>query len=335
MGPPPRLDLPGRQASRHAGSIAGASRSALASALGSTLEDDSRFASLARPRRIWAIGAIHAQPDRLDVIHHAIGQRFRPGDRLVYLGNMIGFGDRVVETIDRLLAFRIALLAMPGMIASDIVYLRGQQEEMWQKLLQLHFAPDPRTVLDWMLRQGVAPTLAAYGGNLDAGMAAARGGAVMLGRWTRELRQAVAARPGHEPLFHALRRAAYTGGPAFKEGAANDGAPDAPSDGNGWTGNSRGGGSLLLVSSGIDPRRPLTGQGDAFWWGSAAFAQLEQPYGGFRRLVRGYDPNWSPESPGVDAGPVTVTLDGGCGRGGYLVCACFDSFGEMLDLFQA
>ncbi|WP_345773936.1 hypothetical protein [Azospirillum endophyticum] len=325
---PPRLDLPGRQANRHAGAVVG------------TVEDGSRFASLGRPRRVWAIGAIHAEPERLDVIHQAIGQRFRPGDRLVYLGNMIGFGASVVETVDRLLAFRIALLALPGMFASDIVYLRGQQEEMWQKLLQLHFAPDPRTVLDWMLRQGVAPTLAAYGGNQDAGMAAARGGAVMLGRWTRELRQAVAARPGHEALFNALRRAAYTGGQTGKngpgkDGVTNAGAPDGASNDDGWTGSNRGGGSLLLVNSGIDPRRPLTGQGDAFWWGSAAFARLEQPYGGFRRLVRGYDPSWSPESPGVDVGPVTVTLDGGCGRGGYLVCACFDSFGEMLDLFQA
>jgi hypothetical protein len=327
LGLPPRLGLPNRQTNRLAGSSVGA------------VEDGSRFAPLGRPRRVWAIGAIHAQPDRLDLIHRAIGQRFRPGDRLVYLGNMIGFGEQVIETIDRLLAFRIALLAMPGMIASDIVYLRGQQEEMWQKLLQLHFAPDPRTVLDWMLRQGVAPTLAAYGGNLDAGMAAARGGAVMLGRWTRELRQAVAARPGHEQLFNALRRAAYTGGSSPRSGAANGGTPDGTlngaGDGEDWTGSSRGGGSLLLVNSGIDPRRPLTGQGDAFWWGSAGFARLEQPYGGFNRLVRGYDPNWTPESPGVDGGPVTVTLDGGCGRGGYLVCACFDSFGEMLDLFQA
>lgn len=315
MGLPPRLG----HAARHAGTIVAA------------VEDDSRFASLGRPRRVWAIGAIHAQPDRLDVIHHAIAQRFRPGDRLVYLGNMIGFGDRVVETIDRLLAFRIGLLAMPGMIASDIVYLRGQQEEMWQKLQQLHFAPDPRTVLDWMLRQGVAPTLAAYGGNLEAGMAAARGGAVMLGRWTRELRQSMAARPGHEALFNALRRAAYTGGPVGSPIGSldGDGADDGPPGAS-----SRGGGSLLLVSAGIDPRRPLTGQGDAFWWGGAAFARLDRPYGNFRRLVRGYNPLWSPEEPNVDVGPVTVTLDGGCGRGGHLVCACFDSFGEMLDLFQ-
>ncbi|MBP2299917.1 hypothetical protein [Azospirillum picis] len=296
-----------------------------------TAEDDSRFAPLGRPRRVWAVGAIHAQPDRLDVIHHAIGQRFRPGDRLVYLGNMIGHGERVLETIDRLLAFRIALLSMPGMLASDIVYLRGQQEEMWQKLLQLHFAPDPRSVLDWMLHQGVAATLAAYGGAPDAGRAAARGGAVMLGRWTRTLREAVAARPGHEALFNALRRAAYTGSDESGGRAA------------GGRSSSRGGGSLLLVSAGIDPAKPLAIQGDAFWWGSAAFARLEEPYAGFRRLVRGFDPAWTP-GRGVDVGPVTVTLDGGCGRdghsgsghsgSGHLVCACFDSFGEMLDLFQ-
>ena len=316
MGLPPRLGHPARPA----GTIVAA------------VEDDSRFASLGRPRRVWTIGAIHAQPDRLDVIHHAIAQRFRPGDRLVYLGNMIGLGDQVVETIDRLLTFRIALLAMPGMVASDIVYLRGQQEEMWQKLQQLHFAPDPRTVLDWMLRQGVAPTLAAYGGNLEAGMAAARGGAVMLGRWTRELRQSMAAHPGHEALFNALRRAAYTGGPVGSP-VSGDGPDDGPPGPDSRSAGSRGG-SLLLVSAGIDPRRPLPGQGDAFWWGGAAFARLDQPYGGFRRLVRGYNPLWSPEDPSVDIGHVTVTLDGGCGRGGHLVCACLDSFGEMLDLFQ-
>ncbi len=275
---------------------------------------DTRFAVLGRPRRVWAVGAIHAQPDRLDALHHAIAQRFQPGDRLVYLGNMIGHGDRVVDTIDRLLAFRRALLGMRGMLASDVVYLRGAQEEMWQKLLQLHFAPDPRHVLDWMLKQGVGPTLAAYGGVPEAGMAAARGGAVMLGRWTQGLRHAMQARPGHDALFNALRRAAYTG--------HADGG-DTAQDG--------GGGGLLLVSAGIDPARPLGEQGDAFWWGGHGFARLGEPYGAFRRLVRGFDP----ARHGVVAGPVGVTLDGGCGFGGYLVCACLDSSGEVLDLFQA
>ena len=154
----------------------------------------------------------------------------------------------------------------------------------------------------------------------------------MLGRWTRELRQSMAAHPGHEALFNALRRAAYTGGPVGSP-VSGDGPDDGPPGADSRSAGSRGG-SMLLVSAGIDPRRPLTGQGDAFWWGTAAFARLDQPYGAFRRLVRGYNPLWTPEDPSVDVGPVTVTLDGGCGRGGHLVCACLDSFGEMLDLFQ-
>lgn len=270
-----------------------------------------RFIDLGRPRRIWAIGAVHADPDRLDAIHHAVAERFRPGDRLVYLGNMIGRGEWVIETVDRLIAFRSAMLAMPGMVAGDLVYLRGGQEEMWQKLMQLQFAPDPRQVLDWMLRQGVATTLAAYGGSAEAGMAAARGGTVSLGRWTQGLRQAMQSRPGHEALFNSLRRAAYTGGVASTDPATPRG--------------------LLFVSAGIDPARPLTHQGDAFWWGGAGFARLDQPYGGFRRLVRGYDP----AHQGVAAGEITVTLDGGCGFGGTLVCGCFDGSGEVLEMFQA
>lgn len=280
---------------------------------------DSRFAVLGRPRHIWAVGAIHAQPDRLDVLHRAIFQNFRPGDRLVYLGNMIGHGERVGETIDRLLDARRALLSLRGMLASDIVYLRGAQEEMWQKLLQLHFAPDPRQVLEWMLRQGVGPTLAAYGGVPEQGLAAARGGTMMLGRWTRQLRQAVLDRPGHEALFNALRRAAYTGSPDKTDPDKTD--PDR-SDADG--------GGLLLVSAGIEPARPLGEQGDAFWWGGASFARLEEPYGNFRRLVRGFDP----ARRGVVSGPVGLTIDGGCGLGGHLVCARLDSFGEVLDLFQ-
>lgn len=270
-----------------------------------------KFADLGRPRRIWAIGAIHAQPEPLDAIHHAVAQRFHPGDRLIYLGNMIGRGERVLETVDRLLAFRRGLLAMRSMVATDIVYLRGAQEEMWQKLLQLHFAPDPRQVLEWMLRQGVGTTLAAYGGSLEAGLAAARGGAVSLGRWTQALRQTVQAHPGHETLFNSLRRAAYTG---YPQGGAE--------------GEPRG---VLLVSAGLDPARPIGHQGDAFWWGGSAFSRMEEPYGGFRRVVRGYDP----ARQGVAAADFTATLDGGCGFGGHLVCACFDPAGEILEIFQA
>ena len=61
---------------------------------------------------------------------------------------------------------------------------------MWQKMLQLQFAPNPQDVLRWMLAQGVEGTLRAYGGRPEEGMAAAREGAVRLTRWTNGLREA-------------------------------------------------------------------------------------------------------------------------------------------------
>ncbi|WP_448190413.1 hypothetical protein [Azospirillum sp. sgz301742] len=267
-----------------------------------------KFADLGRPRRIWAIGSVHAQLDRLHVIHEAVGSRFRPGDRLVYLGNLVGWGAPVLETVDALLAFRRALLSIPGMYPTDIIYLRGSQEEMWQKLLQLQLAPNPREVLDWMMRQGVAATLAAYGGSPEQGIAAARGGAVALGRWTAALRAAMQARPGHETLFHVVRRAAYTG------------TPDAPEPGG-----------VLFVNAGVDPSRRFGAQGDSFWWAGGGFARLDRPYGGFNRVVRGFDP----ARQGVQVTDFTATLDAGCGSGGPLVCGVFSGTGETLEMFQA
>src|SRR5690242_7169626 len=110
------------------------------------MSENQKFADLGHPRRIWAVGAVHGEVDRLAALHADLIRRFTPGDRLVYTGNMIGRGAAAVETLDELLSFRRALIAMPGMLASDVVYLRGSQEEMWQKLLQLQFAPNPAEV---------------------------------------------------------------------------------------------------------------------------------------------------------------------------------------------
>ena len=263
--------------------------------------DSGKFANLGRPRRIWAIGAIHGEVDRLAVLHEHIAARFRPGDRLVYLGNAIGRGSATGETIDELLEFRRSLLALPGALVTDAVYLRGAQEEMWQKLLQLQFAPNPGDVLSWMLSQGVDQTLSCYGGRIQDGMVAARTGAVQLTRWTNGLREAMRARPGHPNLFAALKRAAMTEG-----------------------------GGVLLVSAGIDVRRPLAAQGDSFWWGSADFHQIDSPYEGFSRIVRGYDGG----AGGVEVGERTVTLDGGCGRGGTLAAGLFEPDGGILDILE-
>ena len=290
-------------------------------------EDPDKFVDLGRPRRIWAIASIHSQPDRLRVVQGQLARRFIAGDRLVYLGNMIGWGAETGRTIDALLRFRVSLLARPGVLASDIVYLRGAQEEMWRKLLQLQLAPDPPEVLDWMLRHGLAGTLAGYGGSVEHGVLAARSGPVILGRWTQALRQTMLGQPGHDALFSALRRAAFC-----REGQ-HDGA-DAQKSDTPTSGVQPSGSGALFVSAGLDPRRPLHRQGDNFWWGGAALTKLDTPFGGFARVVRGYDPTHA----GLLQSDYLLSLDGGSScvpdAGIPIVCGCLGPGGEVLDLFQ-
>jgi serine/threonine protein phosphatase 1 len=261
--------------------------------------DSEKFARLGQPRHVWAIGAIHGELDRLAALHDHVGDRFRPGDRLVYLGNIIGHATAIRPLIAEILAFRRGLIARPGMLAEDVVFLRGAQEEMWQKLLQLQFAPNPQDVLRWMLAQGVAGTLAGYGGHVEDGMAAAREGAMRLTRWTNALRDAIRLADGHTAFYSALRRAAFTA-------------------------------DTLFVSAGIDTSRPLAAQGDAFWWAAAGFDAIADPFDGFARLVRGHDP----AGAGVRNGPVAVTLDGGAGRGGTIAAGLFAPGGVLMELFE-
>lgn len=260
-----------------------------------------KFAVLRSARRVWAVGAVHGEAARLERLHVAMGRRLEPCDRIVYLGNMIGRGPASGETLDALLRFRLDVLAQPHSDVDDVIYLRGSQEEMWQKLLQLQFATDPRGVLSWMLDQGVGATLDSYGIKAEDALRSAASGAVALTRWTSELRRAIQARPGHYQIMSALRRAAYT----------NDG-------------------TLLFVNSGLDPTRPLEAQSDSFWWSSGSFHNIGEPYAGFRRILRGFDPSHA----GYVVTDYTITLDGGCGFGGPLIAACLTPQGDIVDRIE-
>jgi serine/threonine protein phosphatase 1 len=266
------------------------------------MKGSERFAALRRASRVWAVASIHGEAQRLAAIHETLETRFAPGDRLVYLGNYLGCGPEIVETMNELLRFRRALIARPHQFVYDIAYLRGSQEEMWQKLQQLQFAVNPREVLDWMLSHGVAATLAAYGGEARQGLAAARDGAVSITRWTNQLRAGVAKWPGHQLLLSSLKRAAYT----------DDGG-------------------LLFVHAGVDASRPLEAQGDALWWGGAGFGEWQARYQGFQRVVRGFDPAHS----GMVRRPFSLSLDGGSGYGGKLIAACLDRGGEVVEWIEA
>jgi hypothetical protein len=261
-----------------------------------------RFAVLRRCRRVWAIAAIHGNAEALGRLHAAIGERLETGDRIVYMGNWLGRGSAIAETVDEMVRFRREVIAAPGFFASDVVFLRGMQEEMWQKCLQLHFAVNPGEVLRWMLDQGLAATLAAYGADPKAGLSVSREGATALARWTTSLRKALDARPGHREVTLAMRRAAY---------------------------DDRG--RMLFVSAGLDLDRPLATQGDALWWGGRGFDKLDRPFESYARVIRGY----SPAHPGASGREFTLTLDGGSGFGGPLLAASLGPDGEILEILES
>jgi serine/threonine protein phosphatase 1 len=260
------------------------------------------LARLGRAGRIWAIGAVHGEAERLRRLHDRIAQRFDDADRIVYLGNYLGHGSAVVATIDEMLDFRRRVLARRRGFACDIVYLRGAQEEMWHKLLQLQFAGNPGEVLAWMVREGIEATVSAYGGELRHGFAATRDGPLTITRWTTTLRNAMNAAPGHTTFFGRLRHAAMTEN-----------------------------GQVLFVHAGVDAGKPLAAQGDAFWWGGGDILELTVPFAGFRRVVRGFDR----EQRGVVEREFAVSLDAGAGRGGPLLAAAIVPDGTVLEVVQA
>ena len=263
---------------------------------------DEKFARLRKGRRIWAVASIHGEAERLGRLHDRIAERFRDGDRIVYLGNYLGRGNAVAATLDELLDFRRRVLARPHSFACDAVFLRGAQEEMWQKLLQLQFAPNPGDVLAWMVREGVEATVVAYGGELQHGFAASRDGPRTITRWTSALRNAMNAAPGHRVLLANLRHAAVSEGDR-----------------------------LLFVHAGVDPSRPLAAQGDAFWWGGRDILELTAPFDGFGRVIRGFDR----QMRGLVEREFAVSLDAGAGRGGPLLAAAFASDGAVLERVEA
>jgi serine/threonine protein phosphatase 1 len=266
---------------------------------------DLRFTALGTPGRIWAISAIHAETDRLMDLHDGLYDRLRPGDRIVYHGNYMGFGRDSAGTVDELLTFRRMALARPGTLPKDFIYLRGGQEEMWQKLLQLQFAPNPAAVLRWMLDNGLSATLCSYGISPHEGLAAANEGVMSLTRWTNRIRELVRRRPGHDIFSMQLRRAAHT-----------DQAAENP---------------LLFVHAGINPAVRLDDQGDSFWWAGSKFSSILLPYEPYKKVIRGFDPAHG----GLHINCVTATIDGGCGFGGNLVCAGFDANGNIFDMIEA
>jgi serine/threonine protein phosphatase 1 len=265
--------------------------------------DRTHFSVLRPAGRIWAVAAVRGDAARLRTVHAGIEGLFRRGDRIIYLGDVVGTGPNIIGAVDEVLRFRRWVLSRPPFAhPDDVVVLRGSQEEMWRNLLQVQFAAAAGDVLRWMETRGVAKTVEAYGGRFSEGIAAARDGATVLGQWTSRLRAAVRAAPGHGSFNAMLMRAAIT------------------TDGG-----------LLFVNTGLDPDRNLPEQGDRFWWDAGGPGRMKKRYAGAELVVRGADP----ERLGVAREPFVLSLDGGSGEDGPLNAVCLSSDGEIIETITA
>ncbi len=261
-----------------------------------------KFGCISAAQRVWAVSCIHGEAKKLGQLHEILAKRWQSGDRLVYLGNYLGHGPDIKGVFDELLRFRIDRLSLPGMVPEDIVFLRGAQEEMLRKLMQIQLASDPKGVFDWMVDHGVEETLKAYGTSEPEARGYLREGILATTRWTGRIRDTIQSHPGHNDILISLRRAAYTSE-----------------------------GELLFVHAGIDPSRPVTEQTDTFWWGSGYFDKIGEPYSGFKRVIRGFDRSHG----GVTETAHTISLDSGCGFDGPLTAACITLDGEIDDLITS
>lgn len=264
------------------------------------------YAPMRLPRKIWVLSPILGKYEGLNALHQTIFSQFQPGDRVVYTGNILGQGTDNIAVMNEIIFFRRLLLSVPSVLPNDIIFLRGAQEEMFQKLFQLTYAPGPVQILEWMFQKGVASILDSYHLDPEEALRAARNGPMKIQKWIEKLRQAQRRHKGHMELLMHLRKAAYSVD-----------AENVPM-------------GLLVVSSGLKWSKPMDQQGDNFWWGRADFNEMDQPYGEFTRIVRGLDPAHA----GVKVGQHIVSLDVGEFGAPLLLCQ-LDAVGVVESLYQA
>jgi serine/threonine protein phosphatase 1 len=270
---------------------------------------DFRFAALRAAKRVWTIPSIHAEFSKLRDIHDTLINHIKPGDRIVYLGNYVGHGVESVAVIDELLAFRRMVLSVAGVQPNDIIYLRGQQEEMLNRIFQLPLASSPHMVLEWMLDQGLGSTLSDYGIDIHEGLRASVTHVNRLVRWSQLARHIVNLHSGHDLFFSQLKRAAFT----QHDQTTQKHQP------------------LLFVSTGLKTDLRLEDQGDRFWWGGDDFQTMTDAYNPFSRVIRGFDP----QQRGLYINCVTATVDNGCGFGGSLTCTAWMPDASVGEIFEA
>jgi len=269
------------------------------------LENSSNFSKLIETNKIWAIGSLHSSLESFKSIKKYILSNFESGDKLIFLGNLIGFRDKSREIIDEVLQLRFNLMAKYQLKHSDIVFLRGAQEEMFSKLLQLHIAPNPIEILEWIFSHGVDQTIISYNFDPSEFRKIVTQGTIQINKLTTKLNNQILSNAGHKEFFSNLKHAAYT---------------DTM--------------EVLFVNRGVDISRPLSAQNDCFWWGYQNFSQINKPYFSFRRIVRGYQSNTDNDIENSKT-RILCTLFRQPLENKKILAGIFAKNGDILELFES
>ena len=264
----------------------------------------SNFVELKKSNKIWAIGSIHSNLKSFRSIKQFLLDNFEENDKLVFLGNVIGLGNNSKETLSSVIDLRFNLMSKFKLKPSSIVFLRGAQEEMFSKLLQLQLAPNPNEIIEWMFDHGVNETIKSYGFSEHEVKNIASSGTITISKWTTTLNKAIHNNPGHTQYFLNLKHAAYS---HTKK--------------------------ILFVNRGVDITRPLSAQNDCFWWGFQNFSSINRPYKTFLRIVRGYESEHLDHQENLKNNIVCTLFKQPLSNKSVL-CGIFAENGEILDLFE-
>ena len=267
--------------------------------------DKTNFTEIAKSKKIWAIGSIHSRHGAFESIKKYLLEKFEKNDSLIFLGNIIGLEKESKKTLNSVLDLRNNLMSKFCLDPEKIIFLRGAQEEMFLKLLQLQTAPNPHDIVKWMFEHGVGATIKSYGFNIEELLQVSMQGTIPISKWTSRLNSSLLAQPGHNQYFINLKHAAYT--------------------------NTK---KILFLNRGVDISRPLSAQNDCFWWGYQNFSKLNQPYNSFIRIVRGYQSQIQNNLSNVK-NTVVCTLFNQPLENSKVLGGLFGINGEILDLFES
>ena len=269
------------------------------------MDKKKNFTEITKSRKIWAIGSIHSRYSAFESIKKYLLEKFEKNDSLVFLGNIIGLGTESKKTLSSVLDLRNNLMSKFCLDPKKIIFLRGAQEEMFLKLLQLQTAPNPHDIVKWMGEHGGDATIKSYGFNIEELLEVSMQGTLPISKWTSKLNSSLLAQPGHNQYFINLKHAAYT--------------------------NTK---KILFLNRGVDNSRPLSAQNDCFWWGYQNFSKIDKPYNSFVRIVRGYQSTSNVKFENVK-NTIVCTLFNQPISNKNILGGIFQENGDILDLFES